>query len=112
MFTSGSQMTTAHGSYRGPSHHSMAGDSGYFHSGSRSAKSYSDTDFGKLFVYIFYKCSAVCLHFCFCFFLIGMRMASGSHMMSYNANPHSYQTGHVSTSLPISNMFEFVFFKV
>ena len=68
LFTSGSQMTTAHGSYRGPSHHSMAGDSGYFHSGSRSAKSYSDTDFGKLFVYIFYKCSAVCLHFCFCFF--------------------------------------------
>ena len=40
-------MTTSHGSYRGPSHHSMAGDSGYFHSGSRSAKSYSDTDFGK-----------------------------------------------------------------
>ena len=37
-------------------------------------------------------------------------MASGSHMMSYNANPHSYQTGHVSTSLPISNMFEFGFF--
>ena len=25
-----------------------------------------------------------------------MRMASGSHMMSYNANPHSYQTSHVS----------------
>ena len=62
-------MTTSHGSYRGPSHHSMAGDSGYFHSGSRSAKSYSDTDFGKsyslhstyfflkkeqLFVYIFF----------------------------------------------------------
>ena len=61
-------MTTSHGSYRGPSHHSMAGDSGYFHSGSRSAKSYSDTDFGKscfvhilkrtniqLFVYIFFR---------------------------------------------------------
>ena len=27
---------------------------------------------------------------------LGMRMASGSHMMSYNANPHSYQTSHVS----------------
>ena len=48
LFKSGSQMTTSHGSYRGPSHHSMAGDSGYFHSGSRSAKSYSDTDFGNL----------------------------------------------------------------
>ena len=62
---------TPHGSYRGPSHHSMAGDSGYFHSGSRSAKSYSDTDFG-------------------------MRMANTSHNMSYSMTPQSYQISHVS----------------
>ena len=59
-----------HANYRGPSHHSMAGDSGYFHSGSRSAKSYSDTDFG-------------------------MRMTSAPHM-SYSMTPHSYQMSHVS----------------
>ena len=49
-------------------------------------------------VYFFFKRTAICLHiFLFFFWLpIGMRMASGSHMMSYNANPHSYQTSHVS----------------
>ena len=48
-------------------------------------------------VCLHFICSAVCLHFCL-HFLPGMRMATGSHMMSYTANPHSYQTSHVSNA--------------
>ena len=64
----GAQMTP-HSGYRGPSHHSMAGDSGYFHSGSRSAKSYSDTDFG-------------------------LRHTTASSHMPYSMTPQTYQISH------------------
>ena len=60
---------TPHSGYRGPSHHSMAGDSGYFHSGSRSAKSYSDTDFG-------------------------LRHTTASTHMPYSMTPQTYQMSH------------------
>ena len=60
---------TPHSGYRGPSHHSMAGDSGYFHSGSRSAKSYSDTDFG-------------------------LRHTTASSHMPYSMTPQTYQMSH------------------